>query len=131
MQTMYRSFGRRLGAVVLLLLFVLPFISTEWHEIALARYSLKHPWRHCSAHGPAEGEVICSGHGAHSCAMCDFGYAKVLLFEPLASAPVPAPVPVELVKKGSRGILSLLVPATAVRGPPPGYVLSQRLAQAC
>jgi hypothetical protein len=63
--------------------------------------------------------------------MCDFGYAKMLLFEPLASTPVPAPVPVELVKKCSRGVFSLLVPATAVRGPPSGYVLPKRLAQAC
>jgi hypothetical protein len=63
--------------------------------------------------------------------MCDFGYAKMLLFEPLVPTPMPAMVPVELVQKGSRGFFSLLLPATAVRGPPPGYVLSQRLAQAC
>ena len=131
MQAKYRFLGQRLVAAILLLLFVLPLIGTEWHEIALARYSLKHPWRHCGVHGHTEGEVICSGHGAHSCAVCDFGYAKMLLFEPLAPTPMPAAVPVELVEKGPRGVFSLLLPAVAVRGPPPGYVFPKRLAQAC
>ena len=131
MQAMYRSFGRRLGAAVLSLLFVLPLISTEWHEIALARYRLKHPWSHCSAHGHAGVETICSGHGAHHCAICDFSYAKILLFEAPAPCRTPLPMPVQLVRGGSRDIFSPPLPALAVRGPPCSLVLFKQCAQVC
>jgi hypothetical protein len=109
----------------------LPLISTEWHEIALARYSLKHPWSHCSVHSHSDGETICSGHGAHSCAMCDFSYAKMLLFEALAPSRIPVSLPAQLPGRESPGVFSFLLLAIAVRGPPSGHVLFKRLARAC